>query len=219
MTIRVSRVAPSHTFGAVNDLIWHGIATPVFVALITTLVVEYAAKPRLEARKARIIRSRVEVDEFVYAAQRIGLLTGALPDSEQMKTTPGLVEYARHAITELDDAVGDAARVLARLSIRYASTHGEHIAKTATFLGFLRGRCRLSATEPERRVDDLKAVASDLEHFDVYFRVHLGLRDSQEPLLKRLFWRVVTQDDYSDGANAALVRHGLPTPPSTRRPT
>ncbi|HTN99190.1 MAG TPA: hypothetical protein VL068_00840, partial [Microthrixaceae bacterium] len=97
--------------GRVDQFIWHSLATPVLVALATTLVVEYAAKPRLEARKARIIRSRAEVDEFVYVAQRIGLLTGALPDSEQVRSIPGLDEYLRHAIEELDTAVGEASLV------------------------------------------------------------------------------------------------------------
>lgn len=195
-----------------DDFIWHSLATPVLVALATTLVVEYAAKPRLEARKARIIRSRTEVDEFVYAAQRIGLLTGALPDSEQLKATPELDEYARQAIEELDVAVGEASLGLSRLSIRYASAHAEHIAKTAIFLGFLRGRCRRSGADPERHVDELKAAASELEHFDVYFRVHLGLRDTQEPLVKRLFWKAASQGEYAVEADATLTRHGLPLP-------
>lgn len=209
--------ARTRTFylGGVDDFIWNSLATPVLVALATTLVVEYAAKPRLEARKARIIRSRAEVDEFVYAAQRIGLLSGALPDSEQVKSTPSLESYLRDAIDELDTAVGEASLVLSRLSVRYAAAHREHIAKTAIFLGFLRGRCRRAGVEPVRQVDDLKAVAGELEHFDVYFRVHLGLRDSQESLPKRLFWKLATQEGYAGEADAALVRHGLRASPSS----
>lgn len=193
-----------------DDFIWRSLATPVLVALVTTLVVEYAAKPRLEARKARIIRSRAEVDEFVYAAQRLGLLTGALPRADQLRTNPELEQYAREAVSELGTAAAEASRVLSRMSVRYAVTHCEHIAKTATFLGFLRGRCHVAAADPVRRIDELKTVASDLEHFDVYFRVHLGLRDSQEPLIKRVFWRVATQDEFAEKADAVLARHGLP---------
>lgn len=192
-----------------NDFIWHSLATPVFVSLATTLVVEYAAKPRLEARKARILRSRAEVDEFVYAAQGLGLLAGALPDSIQLRKSPALVEYARESISELDTAAIEATRVLSRLSVRYAIAHHDHIAKTATFLGFVRGRCHSAASHPAESVDDLKAVAGDLEYFDVYFRVHLGLGDSQEPLVKRLFWRAATQDEYAERADATLARHGL----------
>jgi hypothetical protein len=196
----------------VNDFILHSLATPVLVALATTLVVEYAAKPRLEARKTRILRSRSEVDEFVYAAQRLGLLTGALPGRRQLDDNPALIGYAREAVSDLDRAAGDATRVLSRLSVRYAIAHGEHIAKTATFLGFLRGRCHAVSVDPVEQVDSLKEVAADLEHFDVYFRVHLGLGDSQEPLIKRLFWRVASQDEYVVQANATLARHGLPVP-------
>jgi hypothetical protein len=193
----------------VDDFIWHSLATPVLVALATTLAVEYAAKPRLEARKARILRSRAEVDEFVYAAQRLGLLAGALPDSGQLQGIPDLMGYAREAISELDAAAADATRVLSRLSLRYAIAHQAHIAKTARFLGFLRGRCHVASEDPVARVDDLKDVAGDLEYFDVYFRVHLGLGDSQEPLVKRLFWRVATQDEFEKETDAALTRHGL----------
>lgn len=194
----------------VYDFIWHSLATPVLVALATTLVVEYAAKPRLEARKARIMRSRAEVDEFVYACQRLGLLAGALPASSQLRATPDLVEYAVKAVTELDAAAAEATRVLSRLSVRYAIAHGNHIAKTATFLGFLRGRCHSASADPLRTVDELKDVAGDLEKFDVYFRVHLGFGDSQEPVIKRVFWRAVTQHDYAVDADATLARHGLP---------
>jgi hypothetical protein len=101
---------------------------------------------------------------------------------------------------------------------RYLATSGDffmatdnhaHIAKTARFLGFLRGRCQLASTDPVTSVDDLKDIAGDLEFFDVYFRVHLGVGDSQEPLVKRLFWRLTTQNDFEKGADAALTRHGL----------
>jgi hypothetical protein len=193
----------------VNDFIWHSLATPVLVALATTLVVEYAAKPRLEARKVRILRSRAEVDEFVYSAQRLGLLAGALPDSSQLRGNPGLEGYAREAVAELDAAAGEATRVLSRLSLRYAVAHGPHISKTATFLGFLRGKCHSASAEPLDHVDDLKDLVADLENFDVYFRVHLGLGDSQERLIKRLFWRAATESEYAKRADATLDRHGL----------
>jgi hypothetical protein len=196
-------------FRRMDDFFLHSLVTPVLVALATTLVVEYAAKPRLEARKARILRSRAEVDEFVYAAQRLGLLAGALPDSRQIRAHPGLEDYAREAIAELDAAAGEAVRVLSRLSARYAVAHGLHVAKTASFLGYLRGSCHGAAARPADHVDRLKDLVGDLENFDVYFRVHLGLGDSQEPLVKRLFWRAATQRDYAKQADATLARHGL----------
>lgn len=193
----------------VDDFLLRSLLTPVLVAFLTTLVVEYAAKPRLEARKARILRSRAEVDEFVYASQRLGLLAGALPTSVQLAQSPGLVEYAREAVTEFKIAAADATTVLSRFSIRYAVTHHEHISKTAMFLGHLRGRCQAALEDLPSSVDDLRQIAGDLQHFDVYFRVHLGLRDSQEPLVKRLFWQAATQPEYVQAANDALVRHGL----------
>lgn len=193
----------------VNEFIWNSLATPVLVALATTLVVEYAAKPRLEARKARILRSRADVDEFVYACQRLGLMGGALPTGSQMRATPDLVEYARQAVTDMDAAAAEATRVLSRLSVRYVSAHVDHIAKTATFLGFVRGRCHGAAVDPMTAVDGLKSLVGELENFDLYFRVHLGLGDSQEPFIKRVFWRAATQTDYAKQADATLARHGL----------
>lgn len=195
-----------------NDFILNSLAAPVLAAIATTLVVEYAAKPRLEARKARILRSRSEVDEFVYAAQRLGLLAGALPTRTRLQQTPALVAYAREAVVDLDNAAKDATAVLSRLSTRYAIVHSNHIAKTATFLGFLRGLCHAASAEPLEYIDNLKVVVGELERFDVYFRVHLGLGDSQEPMIKRLFWRVATQDEYAGEADATLERHGLPVP-------
>ena len=193
-----------------HDFIWHSLATPILVALATTLVVEYAAKPRLEARKARILRNRAEVDELVYACQKLALLGGALPDTSQLRATPALVDYSREAVAELGVAAAEATRVLSRLSVRYAMVHGAHIAKTATFLAFLRGRCHGASVDPLVGVDELKDLVGDLGDFDVYFRVHLGLGDSQEPLIKRVFWRASTQSDYARQADATLIRHRLP---------
>lgn len=148
----------------------------------------------------------------MYASQRLELRAGALPDSNQLEANLDLVEYAREPVSELDDAAAEAIRVLARLSVRYAAAHGEHIAKTATFLGFLRGRCHGASAEPVERVDVLKDLVGDLEDFDGYFRVHLGLGDCQEPLVKRLFWRMSTQGDCARQADATLARHGLAVP-------
>lgn len=195
-----------------DDYFWRSLATPVLVALVTTLVVEYAAKPRLEARKARIIRSRAEVDELVYSAQRLGLLAGSLPNSAQLRANPSLGAYAQAAIADMASAADDASLVLSRLSVRYMVSHRQHIARTAVFLGFLRSACVSGVDDPISHADDLKSLVGDLEHFDVYFRVHLGLRDSQEPLLKRLFWRVASENDYAKAAGEVLERRGLPVP-------
>lgn len=85
-----------------DDFLLRSLLTPVMVALLTTLVVEYAAKPRLEARKARILRSRAEVDEFVQGSQKLGPLVHALPTSEQSRRVPELVENDREAVSEFE---------------------------------------------------------------------------------------------------------------------
>ena len=54
------------------------VGLPVLVALLTTLAVEYLAKPRLDARKERITSSRRQVDNVVHGFQLAGMLIGSL---------------------------------------------------------------------------------------------------------------------------------------------
>jgi hypothetical protein len=55
------------------------------------------------------------------------------------------------------------------------------------------------------QVDLVKETADKLELFDVYYRVHLGLRDSQEPWIKRLYWKWVEAADYKLDAKRYLA--------------
>lgn len=199
-------------YGAAMSSLVSAVVLPVVVALATTLVVEYSAKPRLEARKSRILRSRAEVDEIVFAAQRIGLLAGSLPRPERMAVHPALLLFAEQTTRELGLAAGEARNLLARLSPRYAVRHAPHLARTAVFLGFLQSRCTWALEDLPARIGEVLSVAEDLEAFDTYFRVYLGFRDSQEPLIKRLFWRLATQDDFLRTADEVLERHGLSRP-------
>lgn len=45
-------------------------------ALVTTLMVEYLAKPRLDARKERLLRDRRQIDQVVFGLQKLGLHMG-----------------------------------------------------------------------------------------------------------------------------------------------
>ena len=98
----------------------------------------------------------------------------------------------------------------ARLSPRYADKHGAHIGMTNKFLGYLRGVTKRAYDDPANGVTELKASASLLERFDTYFLVHLGLRDSQEPWIKRWFWKRVTAKEYHQQATQVMAAMEIP---------
>ena len=81
------------------------IGVPVLVALITTLVVEYFAKPRLEARKSRLIRDRQQIDEVIFAFQKAAMLAPALLPDEYITHHPNTSAVKRRQIERLAPAV------------------------------------------------------------------------------------------------------------------
>lgn len=193
-----------------DQFFWRSIVTPIVVAVIGTLVVEYLAKPRLEARKVRLLRSRAAVDAFTYAMQRMGQLSGALPSDELLTRDPRLHEFAKRSIAELDAATEAATQALSELALPYVVKHRPHIANTSSYLGYLRGCCFVAHEELEGNVSMLKAAYGSLDKFDMYFQVHLGFVDSQRHLLPRLLWRWTEQRKYADETSEFLSDLGLP---------
>jgi hypothetical protein len=178
------------------------------VAFLTTLVVEYLAKPRLEARKERITRSRRQVDEVVHGFQMAGFLVGSLatlPDVSEERWRP----YVKFRLEQLEKTLSALEVDISRLSIRYVAQHSSHIRKTSSFVGYFHGVVLRSIQAAQPDLEGVVEVGDQMEHFDVYFRVYLGLSDSQEPLIKRLFWRGVERDPYSEQASRALRELGL----------
>ena len=55
---------------------------------VPVLVVEYFAKPRLEARKSRLIRDRQQIDEVIFAFQKAAMLAAALLPDEYITHYP-----------------------------------------------------------------------------------------------------------------------------------
>jgi len=196
--------------------LWTAFVTPIVVALLTTLVVEYFAKPRLDARKERLIRDRRQLDELVYGFQKIGLVYGSLPSPRQRIRAAFTDEALMKSLLDAEMSIQTTLDAMSRLSMRYAIAHTEHISRTSLFLGYLLGMTRSTdATAPDD-VENLKKVASQLEHFDTYFRVYVGLEDSQEALIKRVFWRMSTAKEYREDAIATLDRLGLKAGDETR---
>ncbi|MET0989859.1 MAG: hypothetical protein ABWY54_04350 [Glaciihabitans sp.] len=196
-----------------EDALWRSFITPILVALLTTLVIEYFAKPALEARKERIIRDRRQIDELVFQFQAIGLLVGTVPAGKLEPEALELRDVRDRTIRELIAAVDGASRALSRLASRYVQRHREHIRMTAYYLGFLKSVAYRASADPDRETTRLIEVGSALEFLDTYFLVHVGLRDGQEPWIKRWFWKRATEAAYRERAAARMAELGLQAEP------
>ncbi|MBK0330121.1 hypothetical protein I8D64_01720 [Brachybacterium sp. MASK1Z-5] len=200
-----------------DHFFWRSIVTPIVVAVVGTLLVEYLAKPRLEARKVRLLQNRAAVDAFTLAMQRVGQLAGALPSDDFLARNPRLHEFAKSAISELDAATDAASRALSGLGLPYVVKHRSHIGRTAMYLGYLRGRCFIAGEKPLGNITMLKSAYEELEKFDKYYQVHLGFKDSQRRWLPRVLWRWTKQRKYVDESSQFLAELGL-EPPSPKPP-
>lgn len=191
---------------------WTSVGLPIIVALLTTIVVEAFAKPRLEARKARLIRDRQQLDELIYAFQKVSLLGSSLLSQPQMTS-----RFKDIVSSQLDDFVASIDALLSclsRLSPKYVGKHKTHIGRTASFMGYLKGLAVSARQSEGSELEGLRSAVGYLERFDVYFLVHLDFKDSQEKLIKRLFWKNFSAKDYEVDAEMALAKCGLRPKPS-----
>ena len=178
------------------------------MALLTTLAIEYFAKPRLDARKERITSSRRQVDNVVHGFQLVGMLTGSLLNVPETRDELWCA-YVDDRLRRLDESLTTLELDISRLSIRYVVKHSSHVGKTATFIGYFQGVVLRAVKVSDPDLSEIRQVAEHMEDFDTYFRVYLGLGDSQEPLLKRLFWRGTERAKYSSNATVTLQDLGL----------
>ena len=184
------------------------VGLPVLVALLTTLAVEYLAKPRLDARKERITSSRRQVDNVVHGFQLAGMLIGSLLNVPETRDERWR-SYVDDRLRRLDESLTTLELDISLLSIRYVVKHSSHVGKTAAFIGYFEGVVLRAAKVPDPDLSEILQVAERMDDFDTYFRVYLGLGDSQEPALKRLFWRRTERAKYSSKATATLQDLGL----------
>jgi hypothetical protein len=182
---------------------------PVIVALATTLVVEYFAKPRLEARKARIIRDRQQIDEVVFAFQRAALGGGALlPDAVAHRVPQGQA-MQRDQLERLETSVEAIEAAIARLPHGFVGRHDAHIAVTAKFIGFMRARIRAELGQAVVSTHEMREMTDGFGELDVYFVAHVSMRDSQEPWIKRAFTKRFLRKEMETQAAALLERWNL----------
>ena len=159
----------------------------VTTALLTTLVVEYLAKPALEARKLRMIRNSEQIDEIIFGFQRLGLQLGSVPNRAPDGT---LAQEVRSSpIADIAPIVEDLMRTLARLSPKYAQKHGTHISYCAHYLSLLQALSNREQAGFTLNDATVGRLGAELAEFDVYFRANTGFRDSNENALKRWRWR------------------------------
>lgn len=194
----------------IDNTIWKSLILPIVAAIVTTLLVEMFAKPRLEARKNRLIRDRQQIDEVIFQFQKISLALAALVN-DKMRDNHIKEKHNKIMLETASEGLYTLMNAISRLSHKYAETHKEHIRMTLLYIGYL-----LAKTEAKRTaktmsipIDDLKQEASDLKFFDIYFVANVGLRDSQEKWFRRMYWWVFERKSTINKASEIVNKYGL----------
>jgi hypothetical protein len=173
-----------------DNLTFEKIVIPVLAALITTLLVEYFAKPGLEARKTRLIRDREQFDKVVYCFQRVSASLSALPVVEGSDHKV-MTRFTSIMLNEAKEGLYALFKETTQLSYIYVLNHKEHVDKTGLFVGYLLAQVELAIEQPTlARIKKLKALAEKFELFDVYYLVYVYMYDSQAPSYRRIVWRI-----------------------------
>ena len=93
-----------------HSVLWASILASAGVAIVTTLLVEYLAKPGLEARKERILEDRRQqrtalnnMKQSLYLATRLvlyeeGVNDGSIPPEQFQKAVAEFAEKRNYAI-------------------------------------------------------------------------------------------------------------------------
>lgn len=165
-----------------HSVVWASVLASAFVAVLTTLLVEYLAKPGLETRKDRILENRRElrtgvrdIRASIHLAGRLqGFITKGLEDlivdtgGEQVS-----VEYINKIKAELSEHVNNAHQVLYPPNSILAEWQKAIIILEALALTFSKEML------PETMEEYLDQVLEVLELFYDYFgtqRLHLWRR-------------------------------------------
>lgn len=188
------------------------IVVPIVVAILTTLIVEYFAKPWLEARKERLIRNRKQIDEVVFQFQKVsGSIATLLPDENNH---PLKSRHNNVMLNNAKDGLYGIMEALSRLPYRYVKKHGEHIGKTMLFVGYILSQVERAMgldimTLGAKNIDHIKCLALNLEHFDIYFLANISSQDTQEKWYRRLFWNCSEKKKSESKVDKILKDHGL----------
>lgn len=186
------------------------IVVPVIAAILTTLLVEYFAKPKLEARKARLLRDREQFDRIIFSFQRISASLAALPSMEQLQNDSVYRKYASIMLDESRAALYELMREMSHLTSIYVTNHHEHVSKTMKFIGYLLAKVELCIDDKKRSsLTELKEVAENLELFDIYYLVYVYMYDSQESHIRRILWRIFKKKSNNEKIDELFLKYKL----------
>lgn len=102
-----------------HSILWASILASAGVALVTTLLVEYLAKPWLEVRKDRILEKNQEQRHALKDLRRSAFLARRLYDFHSMET-PDIGEHTTELLSALD---GEAHKMVADLEEHTANAY------------------------------------------------------------------------------------------------
>ena len=196
----------------INDPLVQAIALPVLVALATTVVIEYVAKPSLDARTTRKLRNRQQFDEVVYGFQKLVLLLSSTLDDATARASAELAAVQKAQAADASQAAQELIAAFSQLSSSWVGLHKTHVARAALYVSFVRGLLIAASSKDEPKFDHAKSLAAGVSDFDAYFLAFATLRDSQPPLIKRVFSRWFMYSDYDAAALRALRAAGLADP-------
>lgn len=200
----------------VDTVLWKSLILPIIAAVVTTLFIELFAKPKLEARKARLIRDREQLDKIVFDFQHVGASIGAISDFSTIKQNQILRRHYTIMLEEARSGLYQLLRDLSKLSTRFVVNHRDHVNKTALYIGYLLSQVELIQEFNEKwkklseqDINRLKEDASKMELFDKYFLVYPYLIDSQEKWYRRRFWQLFTQKENNQEIDSYFKKIGV----------
>lgn len=196
----------------INDFVVQAVVLPVLVALATTVVIEYVAKPTLDARTTRKLRNRQQFDEVVFGFQKLVLLLSSTLDDTTARRSDELAAVQKAQGADASQAAHELIAAFSQLSSSWVGAHKAHVSRAALYVSFVRGLLIAAASDEEPKFDYARSLAAGVSDFDAYFLAFATLKDSQPPLIKRVFSRWLMRSDYDTAALRALAAAGLEDP-------
>jgi len=134
-----------------------------------------------------------------------------LPDSQHR---PIKLEHNDTMLKNAEVGLHGIMEEMSRLPHQYVEKHSDHISKTMVFVGYLLSQVQHKIKEPPtlskgKPTDDLKKLAEELEHFDIYFLANVNTGDGQEKWFRRLVWRHLSQKEAESVADKVLKHHHI----------
>lgn len=165
----------------------NNIWIPVVTAIVTTLIIEYFAKPKLEARKQRIIRDRNHIDEVIFSTQEIGMLCGSL-NFEKSNINNDAINYLTEQIKSLFEAIEKFQQLITHFPSKYVARNTKLLSCCMFFRGKINAELIKSKKYIENQqisnlyesLDRVQSLSDDLHTYSYLFEF------SRSNIIKRL---------------------------------